>query len=74
MTTGRINQVNINSSFVPRIPEDASTSKKTMQAETCIVFLQEIFEMQAKCKRKPFDNSIAIHMPTYFLYRNCFPE
>ncbi len=47
MTTGRINQVNINSSFVPCTPEGTSTSKKTMQTEVCIVFLQDIFEMQA---------------------------
>ena len=46
MTTGRINQVNINSSFVPRISKNTSTSKKTMQTEVYIVFLQEILEIQ----------------------------
>ena len=47
MTTGRINQVYIHSFFFPRIPRDTCTSKKAMQTEICIAFIQEIFEMHS---------------------------
>ena len=51
MTTGRINQVYIHSFFFPRIQKDTCTSKKAMQTEICIAFIQEIFEMHSNTNK-----------------------